>query len=232
MTHALSNSHQRTHDAILAQPASHTLQWRDVRSLLEAMATVVDEPNGNVKVTRNGQQLVLHPDRHKDVGAERQLHDLRSFLQSSGDRWAPPVVCGVHLLVVVDHREARVYRTEMHGSVPERIVPHSPDHLARYLHYVRDDSNGQRRPELKSYYDEIAGALRGAESVVLFGSGTGASSAMDHLRSELKLHHKDVAGRVVGAVAVDEHHLTEDQLLAKAREFFAARAASVVTPVT
>jgi hypothetical protein len=38
----------------------------------------------------------------------------------------------------------------------------------------------------------------------------------------LKKHHHEIAKRVVGAIAVDEHHLTEDQLLAKARELFVA----------
>ena len=54
----------------------------------------------------------------------------------------------------------------------------------------------------------------------MFGTGTGASSATEQLRAELRLHHKDLAGRVVGAVAVDEHHLTEDQMLAKTRGLF------------
>jgi imidazoleglycerol phosphate dehydratase HisB len=45
---------------------------------------------------------------------------------------------------------------------------------------------------------------------------------MDHLLAELKLHHPDIAKRVVGSIVVDEHHLTEDQLLAKARELFDA----------
>jgi hypothetical protein len=38
--------------------------------------------------------------------------------------------------------------------------------------------------------------------------------------SELKEHHRDVAQRVIGAMSVDEHHLTDDQLLAKARNLF------------
>jgi hypothetical protein len=36
----------------------------------------------------------------------------------------------------------------------------------------------------------------------------------------LKHHHPIVAQRIIGSLVIDEHHLTEDQLLAKAREFF------------
>ena len=43
---------------------------------------------------------------------------------------------------------------------------------------------------------------------------------MDHLIAELKRRHPAVASRVVGAVVVDEQHLSEDQLLAKARDFY------------
>jgi hypothetical protein len=65
----------------------------------------------------------------------------------------------------------------------------------------------------------------GAEQLLLFGSGTGASSAMDGLMAELQRHHREIAGRVIGSVVVDERHLTEDQLLARAREFYAAASA-------
>jgi arginine repressor len=121
---------------------------------------------------------------------------------------------------VIDHREARIYRAELKGSVPERITPFDPHGFGRYLHSVTDDSNGQRKPERKSFYDAVAKSLQGAAQILLFGTGTGASSAMEQLLDELKHHHADVAARIVGSVAVDEHHLTEGQLLARAREFY------------
>jgi len=45
---------------------------------------------------------------------------------------------------------------------------------------------------------------------------------MEQLMIDLKHNHRDIAERVVGTFAIDEHHLTEDQLLAKARELFKA----------
>jgi hypothetical protein len=44
---------------------------------------------------------------------------------------------------------------------------------------------------------------------------------MDRLLAELRRHHADLARRVVGSIVVDETHLTEDQLLAASREFYA-----------
>ncbi len=126
-----------------------------------------------------------------------------------------------HLLVVIDHQEARVYRTEVVGAVPERIAPYDPHGHGRHLHSAHEWTDGKRPPERKSYYEAVARTLRGAEQVLVFGSGTGRSSAMEQLLADLKDHHPDVAGKVVGSVVVDAHHTTEGQLLAKAREFYA-----------
>lgn len=126
-----------------------------------------------------------------------------------------------HLLVVIDHREARIYSTELHGSVPQRITPYSPQGVDRHLHYVQDESNGQRKPERKSFYEDVASTLEGDQQILLFGAGTGASSAMEQLFMDLERRHPQVARRIVGRLVVDEQHLTENQLLAKARDFYA-----------
>jgi len=140
--------------------------------------------------------------------------------QSSGRHAPQPEPNGAHLLVVIDHREARIYKTDLKGSMPERITPFDPHGFGRYLHSVTDDSNGQRKPERKSFYEAVAKSLKGAGQIVVFGTATGASSAMEQLIANLKQHHADVAKRILGSVAVDEHHLTEGQLLARAREFY------------
>ena len=198
--------------------------------MLGALAEVVEESNGNLKVTRNGQSLTLRPSLHKNVAEIEELMEIRHFLERSGAVDPQAEAAGIHLLVVIDHRQASVYKTEVHGSVPQRITPYDPEGFDRHLHYVQDDSNGQRKPELKSFYEAIAKTLHGAEQILVFGSGTGASSAMEELLIELKHHHGDVAKRVVGSVVLDETHLTEDQLLAKAREFYAGLASQKIEP--
>lgn len=220
MPATLGHAHRKTYDAILAHPAPHNLHWEEVRSMLNAMAEVVEQPNGKLSVTRNHNVIVLHNSNHKDTGAQ-QIAELRAFLTRSAEVSPATDTKGANLLVVIDHHQARVYKTELHGTIPQRIVPHDPDGSGRYLHNVSSDANGQRKPEQRGYYDAIAQSLHGAQSVLIFGGGTGASSAMEHLIGELKVHHKDLAARVVGSIAIDEHHQTEDQLLAKAREYYA-----------
>jgi len=81
-----------------------------------------------------------------------------------------------HLLVVLDHQEARVYRTEVRGAVPQRLVPYDPNGFRKHLHSAHEWTDGKRQPERKSFYEAIAKTLRGAEQVLLFGSGTGIPS--------------------------------------------------------
>lgn len=126
-----------------------------------------------------------------------------------------------HLLVVMDHHEARVYRSEVHGAVPVSIAPYDPHGYRKHLHSAQEWTDGKRQPERKSFHEAIAKTLRGAEQVLLFGSGTGRSSAIEMLLADLKAHHPDVAEKIIGSVVVDAHHATEGQLLAKARNFYA-----------
>ena len=222
MESQLSGNHQKIYQRVFEHPMAHNLQWREVWSMLTAMtdAKAVEDDKGNLKVTRNGQTLMLHRPRGKDLADKRELMQVRHFLERSGVHAPAASTAGTHLLVVIDHREARIYSTELHGSVPQRITPYDPFGFGRDLHYNQDDSNGQRKPELKSFYEAVAKTLVGAEQILLFGTGTGASSAMEQLLLDLKKHHHDIAERVIGSVTVDEHHLTEGQLLAKARQYF------------
>lgn len=217
----MSKIHQTTYNAIFGHPIAHNLQWHDVRSLLNSVADMTEEHNGNLKFTRNGETLTVHPPRHKDLSDIEELKKIRHFLERSSVPAQPIIAEGVHLLVIIDHREARIYKTELHGSVPETITPYDPEGSHRHLHNVDDEANGQRQPELKQFYEDIAKSLIGAKKILIFGSSTGSSSAMDYLVADLKEHHPDIAGRVVGTVVVNEKHMTEDQLLAQARSFYA-----------
>ncbi len=222
MATQLPGTHQSTYDAVFQHPIARNLQWHDVKSMLTAMSDKTEEHAENVKFTRNGQTLVIHPPRRKDFSDIQELMRIRHFLEHSKEAPQAAAPPGAHLLVVIDHREARIFKAEFHGAVPARITPHDPQGSHRYLHNVENDSNGQRKPELKAFYQAIAQALAGAQKILILGSATGSSSAMDYLVAELKRHHPQIAGRVVGAKVVNEQHMSEDQMLAEARGFFGA----------
>jgi hypothetical protein len=220
----LNGRHKHTYEAIFRHPAAHNLEWHDVRSLLGAVAEVVEGNNGSILVRSNEQMVSLHAPKHKDVATVDDLMAIRHFLEKlSNTENYPPIEPGVLLLVVIDHHEAKIYRTELHGTVPQRLVPYDPHGFRQHLHSDNEMTDGKRAPERKSFYEGIAATLRGAEQILIFGGGTGESSAMEQLLADLKKNHSDVAKHIVGSIAIDEHHQTESQLLAKARDFFAAK---------
>jgi len=158
---------------------------------------------------------------HADCEPSRHVRPLLRHTDERSSR--PPAPEGTHLLVVIDHRLARVYKSQLHGAVPERLIPYDRSGFGRHLHHVEANGSGQRKPERRSFYEAVARTLRSADEILVFGSGTGASSGMGQLLAALRRNHPDLADRVVGSIVVDEHHLTEDQLLAAARAFYAHR---------
>ena len=220
-TPPLTGSHLRTYQAIFQHPISRNLGWHDVHALFRQLGEVNEEANGNLKVTRNGQTLVLHPPRTKDVSEKDEIMSLRHFLERS--EAIPPAAndAETHWLLVIDHREARIFRSEMRGTVPQQILPHEPDDYFRHAYNSKDFSRGKEKPDPNSFFDPIAQALQAAGQILVFGTGTGMSSEMEQFVAWTKTHHPEVARRIIGSLTVDESHLTQDQLLAKAREFYA-----------
>jgi len=227
MNTQLNGSHRTTYEAIFQHPVARNLKWVDVRSMLMAIADSSEEHGDVLKLSRNGSGLTLHRPSRSGMDDVAELMKVRHFLEHSGAATATapgPAADGTHLLVVIDHRRAEVYRTEMQGSQPLRITPHDPSGTGRHLHHVEEDRSGQRKSEPTGFYEAVARVLRGAREILLLGAGTGASSAMDHLVAELRRNHPELAERVVGSLVVDEAHLTENQLLAKARAFYTGAA--------
>ena len=221
----VTGPHLRTYEAIFRHPPAHNLTWRDVHALFRQLGEVTEEPNGNFKVTRHGQTLVLHPPRTKDVAEISELVELRHFLERS-EKPAPETTGReAHWLVVIDHHEARIFRSEMHGAVPRQILPHAPEDHFRHAHNSKDFSRGREKPEPNSFFEPVAKELKAAAQILVFGSGKGTGSEMEQFIAWVKKHHPELAQRIIGSVVVDEHHLSDAQLLAKAREFYASLAA-------
>ena len=220
-TTPLTGSPLRTYNTIFQHPVSHNLEWRDVHALFRQLGQVDQEPNGNLKVTCNGQFLVLPPARTKDVATTEELMALRHFLERTETLPPPTEGRETHWLVVIDHHEARIFRTEMHGALPQQILPHEPDDYFRHAPDSKSFSRGREKPEPNSFFEPVAEALQGPGPILLFGTGTGTSSEMDQFIAWMRIHHPQLARRIVGSLVVNEHHLTVDQLLARAREFYA-----------
>jgi hypothetical protein len=75
--------HEDTLEKILSHPASGNVEWRQVRSLLEAVGTVTEHHNGRVEVTLGDETEVFDPPKEKDVD-KQMIVDLRRMLTRAG----------------------------------------------------------------------------------------------------------------------------------------------------
>jgi hypothetical protein len=224
----LTGSHLRTYQTIFQHPISHNLGWHDVHAMFRKLGQVEEEANGNLKVTRNGESLVLHPTSTKNVEDADAVMELRHFLQRSEPALPGTDKSAAHWLLVIDHHEARIFRSEMHGAVPLRILPYAPEEYFRHAAHSNEISRGKEKPNPNSFFEPVAKVLQGAGQILIFGTGTGTSSEMEQFVAWTTAHHPELARRIIGSQIVDEHHLTEDQLLAKARVFYASVPVSAV----
>ena len=79
----LSNHHRNTLQQIFEHPVSHNIEWRNIVSLLEAVATTVEESGGKLGVTIGTQKEFIEQPAGKDLDTQTVL-DLRRMLSSAG----------------------------------------------------------------------------------------------------------------------------------------------------
>ena len=80
--HDLSNHHSSTLKEIFDHQ-NHSVEWRKIESLLQAVGTVTTQPNGHLKVQVGPETETFHVPKSKD--ADRQLIvDLRRMLTEAG----------------------------------------------------------------------------------------------------------------------------------------------------
>jgi hypothetical protein len=77
----LSNHHRTTVEKLFA--GSGNVEWRELRSLLEAIGTVSERPNGKLEVTVGPETEVLEPPHEKDTPVQT-LTDVRRMLREAG----------------------------------------------------------------------------------------------------------------------------------------------------
>jgi hypothetical protein len=105
MTSPMCKHHQQTYEAVFRHPIAHNLQRYNVTAMLRELAEVSEESNGDLKVTRNGQILVLHPSPLRNILDVEEVRTIRLFLErSNGSAIEPAKVVG-------EIREERVLST-------------------------------------------------------------------------------------------------------------------------
>jgi hypothetical protein len=79
----LDTHHRATVEKIFRHPVGHNVQWHDIVSLLQSVASVTEEHGGRLRVTLGTETQTFDPPRHHDVD-EQQIVDLRRMLRGAG----------------------------------------------------------------------------------------------------------------------------------------------------
>ncbi|HLN42047.1 MAG TPA: hypothetical protein VK215_06320 [Acidimicrobiales bacterium] len=79
----LDAHHRATVEKIFSHPVSHNIQWHDVLSLLQKVASVTKEHEGRYTVTLGAETETFDVPRRHDIDAQ-QVVDLRRMLRGAG----------------------------------------------------------------------------------------------------------------------------------------------------
>lgn len=81
----MNHKQKNTLEAILKEPVSGNLHWRDVESLLKALGAELQVTHGaRMTVVLHGVEGTVHKPHHSSVLTKQDIRHLRSFLQSTG----------------------------------------------------------------------------------------------------------------------------------------------------
>jgi hypothetical protein len=221
-----SSARDETMEALFRHPMAHNLQWREVLALMERIGEVEKKVRGELVFKVANERLLMHEPHNKDLSGPEVL-EVRQFLERAGWSHGRPPLTSLPtpdepiLMVVVDHREARIFHIDgaIAGATERTIRPYDPHHFLHHLtHKSESREPGQRIEEDPAFYKKIAAALVGTGKIVVVGHGTGKSSAARHLTEFLSAHAHETYRRIVGEVAADLSSATTPQLLALAEQ--------------
>ncbi len=229
----MKRHHLRTLQALFAHPLQHGVRASRVEALFRSLGAELSEPDDRRLKIRmpTGQETWIHTGsglHQPDLEAEAVMR-VRHFLQEAGvtphhpeaEATSPRGDQAHRLVLHLDHRRTDVFRLE--GAEVEHAVlrPHGIWGTDQNLSHRHDrDQAGQRAPLDSDYLARITEAMTGADAVLLLGHGTGESDMRQVLLHYLETHRRDLMERIVGVETLVDGGLSDEQMLAVAREHF------------
>lgn len=213
----LTDQDQQTYDSIFRHPVSGNIEWHAVLQLFKHLGEVSEESNGKTKIVINGHTLTLHS-HGKDLELVA-IQDVKHFLKASETLASIANEQGDYVLIL-DHSDAKVFSSSAENATTTHIEPYDPHGWDKHVHDTHEYARRYTTALHHEFYEKIALALRPAEKILVFCAGKGSSQEFDDMLTDLNGEQFGVASRIVGVINLDLSHMTEGQVLARAREAF------------
>ncbi|RRA47659.1 hypothetical protein [Acidipila sp. EB88] len=220
MSTHLHHNLDQLHTNLLTGKLPRNVSWHDTINLIGQLGAVEPHDSDEFVFTVGSQRAFFTPPHAHELGVE-EVARLRQFLREAGptlSRSEAQQPC--RMVVVIHHHAAHVYQDKS-AKVPEAeetVRPYDPFGFHHHLvHKKEAHYKGERVPEEKSFYEEVAKELLPANEIVLIGHGTGTSSAVDHLEGYLRENHPDISRHVIATENADLSALTAPEIEAIAK---------------
>jgi hypothetical protein len=221
----LNNKFGKLHQSLLQGKLPRSLHWSDVVDLIGHLGQVQAHRGDEFAFVVGTRREVFKRPHTPEIGVE-DVSRLRKFLKLAGSESPPEkFVQPRRTIVVIDHHAAHIFSDLGEGSSRDAvtITPYNPYHYHHHLvHRKEAHYEGDRVPEERSFYEEVAAALVSANEIVLVGHGTGKSSAVRVLEEYLNKHHIDLSRRVKATELIDLSALTAPEIEAIAKRHMIA----------
>lgn len=125
------------------------------------------------------------------------------------------------VVAVIERDETRIWVTNAEkGTKPEIIQQPANSDNHKHVREAQHHGGHESEKATKSYYEAISRVLAPAGEILLVGHGKGKANWMVKFVQHLERHHKDVANKIVGAVDINLPAMSENEILAAARDWF------------
>lgn len=118
-----------------------------------------------------------------------------------------------HAVVWIDHQQARVFHFNMAEAEQQVLHPQNPPHQ---IHHKANSIGSGHAVEDHAYLQHAADAVADAGAVLILGPANAKIELVKHIAHHMPL----LKAKITGVETVD--HLTDGEIVAHARNFFAA----------
>ena len=118
-----------------------------------------------------------------------------------------------HVIVWIDHSEARVFGVGSEDADSQVIRTHSHQ---RHLHHKANSGDSGHAPLDKEFFDRVAQSILGAGALLIVGPANAKTELVEFINS----HYPQLAQRISAVETLD--HPSDGMLIALARKFFRA----------